>query len=95
LTGFGGRIVGASWDVTISKSSKQFSGTVQGGVRGEQIGKEVEATGFEIAGSMSGWSRRKRDNSITLAERPRVRATKAVDDAGGADMVAWVRDTWG
>jgi hypothetical protein len=71
-----------------SKSSKQFGRTVEGGMRGKQISQEVKAPGFEVASSMERGAGGT-NNSIALAERPRVSMTKAaVDDVGGADMVA-------
>ena len=57
--GFKGGVVGASRNVTC-KSSKQFGGTVEGGMRAEEIGKEIETAGFEIASSTDRRCRRHR-----------------------------------
>ena len=57
MAGFEGCVVSAGREMT-GKSSKQFSRTVKSSVRDKQIGKEVETTGLEVAGSMSGRSRR-------------------------------------
>jgi hypothetical protein len=55
--GIKGGVVGTRRNVA-SKGSKQFGRTVEGGVRGEQISKEVKAAGFEVASSMDRGSKR-------------------------------------
>jgi hypothetical protein len=57
-------------------------------LRDEQVRKEIETTGFEVAPAAWAAEADGTDNSIALTEQPRVRETKAVDDADGADMVA-------
>jgi hypothetical protein len=46
--GFKGGVAGIKRDTT-GKGSKQLGRAAEGGVWGKQIGKEIKATGFEIA----------------------------------------------
>lgn len=72
-----------------SKGGKQFGRTVLSGMRNEQVRKEIKTVGFEVTSSMGGPEQVEQTTPLlALAQWPRVRETKAVDDAGGADMVA-------